>query len=131
MTLASFAFSLFLPFSLSLFLSSLRRKVKSDAIGGSVRRHGCVSVGGCRRRRLTTSSLFVALLHQGKRRHLSPFLSSPRRKGRSLPIGGSVGRSGDVSVGGCRRGRATAISLSVSFLSSAESLRALSQANRR
>ncbi|CAN6880843.1 unnamed protein product [Brassica oleracea] len=51
--------------------------------------------------------------------------------GRSLTIGGSVGRSSDVSVGGCRRGRATAISLSVSFLSSAESLRALSQANRR
>lgn len=117
--------------SLSLLLSLLRRKAKSDAIDGSVRRHGCVSVGGCRRRRLTTASLSVALLHQGKRWHLSPFLSSPRRKGRSLPIGGSVGWSGDVSVGGCRRGRATAISLSVSFLSSAESLRALSQANRR
>ncbi|KAG5411529.1 hypothetical protein IGI04_007848, partial [Brassica rapa subsp. trilocularis] len=71
--------------SLSLLLSLLRRKAKSDAIDGSVRRHGCVSVGGCRRRRLTTASLSVALLHQGKRRRLRRWLSSRKGHG-DLPI---------------------------------------------
>ncbi|KAF2531427.1 hypothetical protein F2Q70_00029668 [Brassica cretica] len=82
-SLASVAFLLFF-FSLSLSFS-LWRKATSLAIGGSLRRNGGVSLGGCRRR--TTSPLSVALLHQGNRRDLFLFLSSPRRKARSLPIG--------------------------------------------
>ncbi|KAF2574799.1 hypothetical protein F2Q70_00005438 [Brassica cretica] len=78
------------------------------------------SVGGWRRRRPTTSSLSVALLHQRKRRHLSlcffPLLGERRDISQLVALFDDKATSLSVAVveEGQRR------SLSVSFLSSAE-----------